>query len=132
MTPEFEKAIAPVREWLVQGAPHTEAGEGFSMSHYYSEALEDYQGHACGTAMCIAGAMKQFNPEMFPGSVGLAGQYDAEKFLGMTPAQVDQLFHGYNADGSPYLELRTISPAMAVDAIDQMLSTGEVNWRTDV
>ena len=71
---EFCVMLAPVRQWLDEGALHVYGETGFNMGAVFSrdpifgpegmsnaQGPRDYAGNECGFVMCIAGAIGQFN-----------------------------------------------------------------------
>ena len=71
---EFCVMLAPVRQWLDEGALHVYGETGFNMGAVFSrdpifgpegmsnaQGPRDYAGNECGSVMCIAGAIGQFN-----------------------------------------------------------------------
>lgn len=124
---DLEKLFAPVLEWLDQGAPHV-GDRGFNMQFFEShpEDAVDYAGHECGTAMCIAGAIKQFNPAAF------SADRDLESISRALGPWASRMFYGENFVAGDWsfksVALDKITPKMAADTIRGFLATGNVIW----
>lgn len=116
-----------VAKWLEAGAPHTPEGQGFNMDEWMRHSEEDfyavdYQGHACGTAMCIGGALEQFFGLGADKEVGLEVS-DGEWTL------ADQLFYPWD-HFSRAIDYN--DPLLAAKVIRHLIATGEVNWEIKV
>lgn len=123
MTELNRELFTPVLAWLDAG------GRGLNMAYFQSEDEEDFEGHPCGTVMCIAGALTEFNNIETPGPLTLG------RSIGMTTTQVCGLFFAQSEPGT-YMgsavehicSFNEITPAMAAKAIRSMLETGKVQW----
>lgn len=125
MTLDVEK-LEYVAKWLEAGAPHTPEGQGFNMDEWVIYSGEDYdavdyQGHACGTAMCIGGALEQFFGAGTVNKVGLEGS-DREWTL------ADQLFYPWDHFSQA---INYNDPLLAAKVIRHLIATGEVNWEIE-
>lgn len=124
------KYFEPVLAWLDAGAPHT-AGKGFNMNQFWLAAggMSDFNNSPCGTAMCIAGAIADFN--------GLSGLIDdgdpleVGRHIGLTEEQSYILFFAGNHSCGDLLretDFKHLTPAMAAHAIRTLIATGTPEW----
>ena len=144
---EFCELLAPVRQWLDEGALHVYDETGFNMGVVFSrdpkigpkemplaQGPRDYAGNECGSVMCIAGAIGQFNNLDVALRVLEDGSYsedrdarDADEILSaMFPAiegRIENLFYP-GLDVSYY----EITRAQAIRAIDNFVATGDPDW----
>lgn len=123
-----EEWFKPVLDWLDAGARHT--NYGFNMDYTHKTGGYDYTGTPCGTAMCIAGAIAQFNglntrllPEEVAEVIDISEQDGARLFY----ASNDD-YYGV-ADMLPEgTKFEKITPQWAARVIRHYLATGEVDW----
>lgn len=118
---EFVVLLSPVKDWLSSGAKHERReGFGFNMDYQHRDDCPDYNQKQCGTAMCIGGAITQFNPEQGFGLGDLGGI--RTRFFEID----DQIAHLFYPDsGVPW---EKITPTMALQAIENFENCGEPCW----
>lgn len=125
----FCQLMKPVKDWLAAGAPHKK-GCGFNMRFAHGEGEYDYDGKHCGTAMCIGGAINQFNAlkieEYVSGDVPILNEI-VSKFNSIS-ANIDDLFYPNKIIDYRY-NLMEITPAMALQAIKNFETHGNANWK---
>lgn len=118
----------PVLEWLEAGSPHkNEHGLVFNMENFALFGGESWDHEHCGTACCIAGAVKQFNKLDVDNDDAITACYEIGKLIGMTKKQVDNLFLGHTKAGRNYY-LDEISPQLAADVLRTFIETGYAPW----
>ena len=126
--------FTPVLAWLEAGARHQKgAGKGFNMNYFSNETGRDYKDDSCGTAMCIAGAVAQFN-DIPTGSIyGSACAEEIGRHIGMTREQINQLFFARAGEQEcgdmTDCHLRDITPKQAARTLRHFIATKEVVWQ---
>lgn len=122
---EFQELLAPVKQWLEAGAPHTTKTMdgtvlqefGFNMNFINSKFEYDYNMHACGTVACIAGAIDVFN--------GLGKGSDATDYLEhkFKNLNLHELFYP-----NEVFAYEAITPKQALEAIKNFEEEGDPMW----
>lgn len=125
---EFTKLAEPVLEWLKAGANHVQIDEhsvGFNMGHVAWDGGCDYNRHDCGTAMCIAGAVDQFN--------NLGYHFNADTSIinrfHHIRGELQELFYPHSEeDDDTSFAWDSIKPDVAAVVLEHFMKTGEVTW----
>lgn len=121
----FIALLAPVKEWLESGAHHEKRkGLGFNMNFVSSEKEPDYDNNMCGTAMCIGGAITQFNKIKGRGYTDDLIKLQ-EKFETIQ-TRIYDLFYPYAANA----DFGKITPTMALKAIENFEKHCDPLWKT--
>lgn len=131
----LKEIAVPVLEWLDNGAPHRfedHKDVGFNMNYMRVSEEPDYKQHVCGTTMCIAGALVEFNKDKFSKITDKSG-YDAEDMVHDYVAgfHTSSLYYLFYPD-SPELDYDTIKPEMAARQLRRTIEFGESAWDEEV
>lgn len=99
---------------------------GFNMLQYFMQRPDLDQTHRhCGTVACIAGHA-QLLQEAMTGRNGERSRHLGMKFLGLDGGEADDLFYGYS--GGMQLPLERITSEQAIEVLEHLKTTGEVDW----
>lgn len=130
ITEEGRKTLEEVYQWLEAGAPHaTSNGSAFTMEYWDQPIGEILEGAsvysdnvgACGTAMCIGGAIEQFSGvDAYEHILGVDGSDEDDKVI-----ILQQLFH---PDENGYEKGYYATPQQAAKVVRHFIDTGEVDW----
>lgn len=126
---EFSKLAEPVLEWLKAGAPHVN-DHGFNMGWIYRDGgnNDDFADHSCGTAMCIAGAIVEFNKFKNNERLSKTGLVEllTDEFSSLA---LGRLFYpsveGIDTGDLDYFHIK---PDVAAVVLEHFMKTGEVTW----
>lgn len=122
----FCALLPPVKKWLEGGAKHvSKKGLGFNMNFVLQEDRPDYANKNCGTAMCIGGAIIQFN-KMEIHEIGMSALAELRDKFPTIENEIYKLFYPYSANAA----FSKITPTMALQAIDNFEKTGNARWHT--
>lgn len=126
---EFNRLAAPVLEWLKAGAPHaTETPRpdiGFNMETVRAPGF-DYDGNYCGTVMCIAGAIAEFNGLDGPGYEDDIMRQLIRKFDNLN--DLNDLFYPGWSSSNFDMRYTDIKPEDAAIVLEHFMKTGKSTW----